>query len=110
MATPLIHDPAKVKLGKLAPVRLPHERMFASLQKEVALPAPPPAVGWYKGTPATRYGALPAVSNWPMDGNDTLGDCTIAGVAHLLQLWSTVTGSPVVPTTADCITEYSAAT
>jgi hypothetical protein len=107
MATPLIHDPAKVKLGKLAPVRLPHMRMFAELQKAVALPAPPPAVGWYKGTPATKYGPLPAVTSFDMDGNDTIGLCGVAGLAHFEQVVSTVAGSPVVPTKADCIAEYS---
>lgn len=67
-----------------------------------ALPVPPPSVGWYKG-----YKGNPGVTSWPMDANDTLGDCTIAGIAHLIQLWTTLTGAPVVPTTAQTVAEYS---
>jgi hypothetical protein len=42
-----------------------------------------------------------------MDLNDQLGDCTIAGVSHLIQLWTTLTGSPVIPTDAQVQGEYS---
>jgi hypothetical protein len=36
-----------------------------------ALPKPPPSV------------AVPAVADWNMDGNDTYGDCGVAGLNHL---------------------------
>jgi hypothetical protein len=91
-------------------------RMLAELTK--ALPVPPSAVGWYKGydkTPIPMTSATgnilsaPAhgVSSWPMDCNDKLGCCTIAGAAHLIQLWTTLTGSPVVPTDDQVVSEYS---
>ncbi|MDR3727819.1 MAG: hypothetical protein P4K86_12330 [Terracidiphilus sp.] len=49
-----------------------------------ALPPPPPTVDWTKG-----------ITDWGMMLNDKLGDCTIAGVAHALQVWSTNTGAEV---------------
>jgi len=96
----VIHDPSIFKLGKKKAVHPKGMRMLASLT--AGLPEPPPAVGWYKG-----YQEKPGVTSWPMDANDTLGDCTIAGISHLLQLWTTLTGAPVVPTDAQVIAEYS---
>jgi hypothetical protein len=49
-----------------------------------ALPPPPPAVDWTKG-----------ITDWGMMLNDKLGDCTIAGAAHALQVWSVNTGGEV---------------
>ncbi len=40
-----------------------------------AIPAPPPSCDWTKGEP-----------NWGMMLNDTLGDCTIAGCGHAVQV------------------------
>lgn len=42
-----------------------------------ALPLAPSSVDWTKGR-----------TDWGMMRNDTLGDCTIAGVAHACQVWS----------------------
>lgn len=102
----MIHDPAIHKLGKKAAV---HPKKMVMLAQLISgLPAPPPAVGWYKGisTSATHPG-IPGVSNFPMDLNDSLGDCTIAGVSHLVQLWTTLTGKPVIPADAEVQAEYS---
>jgi hypothetical protein len=96
-----IHDPQVCKLGKREARHVKGMKMLSALT--AALPAPPPAVGWYKGCP---IGTNP-VTDFPMDGNDTVGDCTIAGVSHALQLWTTLNGSPVVPTDAEVISEYS---
>lgn len=41
------------------------------------LPTPPASVDWYS-----------AVPEWPMYGNDTIGDCTCAAVGHLIQGWT----------------------
>src|SRR5208337_2554255 len=42
-----------------------------------ALPAPPSARDWTHG-----------VTDWGMMLNDSLGDCTIAGCGHAVQVWS----------------------
>jgi len=48
------------------------------------LSAPPPSADWTRG-----------ITAWGMMLNDTLGDCTIAGVAHAIQVFSANTGSMV---------------
>lgn len=55
-----------------------------------ALPTPPAAVDWTKGI--TSFGEML---------NSDLGDCTIAGVGHAVQIWSANTGTEVtVPDSA----------
>ena len=46
-----------------------------------ALPAPPATADWTKGI--TRFGEML---------NDSLGDCTCAGLGHAVQIWSANTG------------------
>jgi len=48
------------------------------------LPPPPAAKDWTKG-----------IAAWGMMLNDTLGDCTIAGCGHAIQIWTANTGSMV---------------
>ena len=48
------------------------------------LPPPPEVADWTKG-----------ITSWGMMLNDKLGDCTIAGAAHALQVWSANTGNMV---------------
>ncbi len=70
------------------------------LKKYVAsMPAPPVAWGWEYAT---------SIANYPMDDNDTVGDCEIARIAHMLTMWTSNTGTPVVPTAAECLAAYSA--
>ena len=45
-----------------------------------------------------------------MFGNDTIGDCTCAGIANLLILWTCHTGQVVIPTRDQVIAMYSAIT
>src|SRR5437868_3967215 len=51
------------------------------------LPAVPASVDWSAN-----------VGNWPMYGNDTLGDCTCAAVGLMEEAWSANAGAPEVPT------------
>jgi len=48
------------------------------------LPAPPKSVDWTKG-----------ITNWGVMLNDQLGDCTIAGAAHAIQVWTAENGKCV---------------
>ena len=68
----------KLKLGRL-PATRPHGLSDLSVYATGKLPAPPASV------------AAPAVS-WGMDGNDAIGDCTIAGADHLIGAWDAQTG------------------
>jgi hypothetical protein len=49
-------------------------------------------------------------SDWQMEGNDTVGDCTIADAAHQHMLWTANTGKIEVPTTQQTLDCYSAVT
>lgn len=71
-----------VKLGR-APVKHDARTLqFAKYLDESALPAIP------------RSRSLPSLQ-WPMYGNDRLGDCTIAAAAHLVQVWKKTAKPPV---------------
>ncbi len=60
-----------------------------------ALPDPPVACDWTKG-----------ISSWGMMLNDTLGDCTIAGRQHAIQVWSANVGTEITLPDADALTAY----
>jgi len=84
MTVPPLHH-TKVKLGRKA-VKTDSRTLQLS-NYTAALPTAPVAVDWTKG-----------ITNWGMMLNDTLGDCTIAGVAHAVQVWSANTsGEATVP-------------
>lgn len=69
----MTYDVSNLKLGKLAPEFPDGLKPLAAY----ADPFPVPPVG---------VSFPPAV--WNMDGNDRLGDCTIAGVDHLIAAWN----------------------
>lgn len=86
-----------MKLGKLAPKAHPKTLDLARYVLEDA--PPPPKVYWeYKIDPS-------AIG---MYGNDTIGDCTCAAVAHYIMLATAHTGKLVTPDPADIIAVYSA--
>jgi hypothetical protein len=71
-----------LKLGALPARRSPALRDL-EVYHAGPLPTPPAAVE-------------PPICAYPMDGNDRLGDCTIAGVAHLIEAWrKRYLGSPI---------------
>ena len=72
-------DYSQVKLGRKAVKTDSRTLMLAKYIS--SLPAAPVAKDWTKG-----------LTTWGMMHNDTLGDCTIAGVAHAVQVWSANTG------------------
>lgn len=71
------------RLGRKAVKTDSRTRRMTSYFSET-LPAPPPTCDWTKG-----------VKDWGMMLNDTLGDCTIAGLGHAIQVWSLNTGTEV---------------
>lgn len=74
-------------------------RLAAYIDPRALAPAPP----------QTNNAA--AVKGWPMFLNDTLGDCTIASMAHADELWNTVGGRGVVAVTDEQVREtYMAVT
>lgn len=78
------------KLGKAAPdPKRPRLMLRDYIVKTPALSYPPPVTNWMK------------ISNWPMMGNDTYGDCVEAAAGHMRQLWDSWTA----PTTASWTTQ-----
>jgi hypothetical protein len=74
-------DHSKMKLGRKA-VKTDSRTLMLGKYLTSKLPPPPPAVDWTKG-----------VTSWGMMLNNSLGDCTIAGVGHAVQVWSAQTGA-----------------
>lgn len=83
-----------------------HLRSFMVLQKHLNILPPPPANSsdYIKAVNAVTNG------NWGMDGNDLYGDCTCADVSHQLMLWTANVGTILIPTAAQTLALYSAAT
>lgn len=60
--------------------------------------------------PATEVPAVvdyaAKVASWPMYGNNDIGDCTCAGVGHMIQAWTAYAGSEVTLPDADILALY----
>lgn len=83
------------KLGKLPP-KLPDG--LRTLPSYASLPTPPEVVYGPLHIPMGLIG---------MDGNDTTGDCVVAGADHMLGVWNFLVPSQAVrPTQQEIITEY----
>jgi hypothetical protein len=82
-------DHSKMKLGRKA-IKTDTRTLALANYLTPALPPPPPTADWTKG-----------IASWGMMLNDKLGDCTIAGCGHAVQVWTANTGSEVtVPDSA----------
>jgi hypothetical protein len=76
-------DHSKMRLGRKA-IKTDTRTLAFSDYLTPALPPAPPTADWTKG-----------IARWGMMLNETLGDCTIAGVGHAVQVWSANTGGMV---------------
>ena len=86
-----------MRLGKRRPKYDHRVPMFARFATDVA--PPPASVDWTCG-----------VAEFGMMDNDTLGDCTAAGVAHAYQIWTGDVRREWTPTDAQVVAFYSATT
>jgi hypothetical protein len=83
----------RYQLGRL-PATRPAALKDLSVYATGPLPTPPSSVA----VPAAQY---------PIDGNATYGDCTMAGVAHLIAAWNTeVKEADPVPAEESVVAEY----
>ncbi|BCP41417.1 hypothetical protein MINTMi27_15100 [Mycobacterium intracellulare] len=88
----------KYSLGKLPAT--PHVGLkLADYIKPHRLPKPP-----------ENFGHETLVPDWGMLGNDTVGDCAIAGPFHAIQLWCSEGQKPFSVNTECTLAEYSAIT
>lgn len=70
-----------------------------------ALPPPPPSVDTL-GRIEAKLGAVNPPALFPMDGNDTLGDCTIAALAHAVTAFRGLLGHRHIMSTQAVIKLY----
>lgn len=61
-------------------------------------------------TPPALAGHQDLVTDWGMLGNDTAGDCVLAGAGHETMLWNREAKKTVLITTKDALSDYSAIT
>lgn len=89
-----------LKLGKKPPRQDHRTLRLRKYLRAAQLPTLPIQTTWSKN--------VLAASGYPMYMNDQLGDCAIAGPAHMIQTWTANAGSLIVPTGADVLAAYSA--
>jgi hypothetical protein len=73
-------DHSQMKLGRKA-IKTDSRTLMLAKYLTPAMPPPPPAKDWTAG-----------ITGWGMMMNDHLGDCTIAGAAHAVQVWTASNG------------------
>ena len=61
-------------------------------------------------TPPAVFGHQNLITEWGMLGNDTVGDCAVAGPAHLSMLWARMGGRQARFDDASVLAAYSAIT
>jgi len=88
-------DDSNMKLGRKA-IKTDTRTLKLARYLTPSLPPPPPSADWTKG-----------ISAWGMMLNDTLGDCTIAGVAHAIQVFTANTGSMITVSDATVESYYA---
>src|ERR1035437_9108431 len=95
------HGPApqaRYKTGKLAPKHNLKTIVFEDILLATALPAPPEKRFW-------EYKIQPDMIG--MYGNDAMGDCVLAMIAHHIMLITAHTGRLIMPEMADIVRAYS---
>jgi hypothetical protein len=95
-AKSMLHDPALLKLGR-KPAR--HDARTLRLGAYLTPGELPEA-------PAS-YDSGTKVSDWGMFANDQLGDCTCAGILHMIMLWDSQDSPTPKFSDADAIALYS---
>lgn len=88
-----------MKLGKLAPKHDKRTALFRDFLIPAALP-PVEAFDWAANLPA----------DVGMMANDRIGLCTVAGIAHLIQVWTVNTDVEITISDDDVIATYTAIT
>ena len=79
-----------------------HDLRTLHLSKYLAVAALPPIPS------VVDYTAK--VPCWGMDANDSVGDCTCAGMDHAEKVWNANAGNPFTSTEADVLAAYTAIT
>src|SRR5579871_989089 len=81
-------------------------RLKSYLTSGVAAPPPSDNVLTRPGGVYARLDTTDPTSLFPMDGNDTLGDCTIAALAHAVTVYRGLLGKKTIMAKQDVIKLY----
>lgn len=92
----MLHDPARLRLGRRAPRIDARTLRLGTYLTAGQLPAAPAA-----------YDSGTKVTDWKMFANDVLGDCTCAGILHMLMLWNSQDGPMLQFSDTDAVQLYS---
>ncbi len=87
-------DHSNMKLGRKA-IRTDSRTLALGDYLTSTLPPPPPSKDWTCGN-----------TSWGMMANDKLGDCTIAGIGHAIQVWSACTGGEITVADSTVVSYY----
>ena len=93
-----------LRFGKHAP-KLDFRTLRLKNYLSPQLPPPPPACDVLENVYKKLKTSDPKVL-FPMDGNDTYGDCTIAALAHAITVYSGLTGKKKIWNTKDIVKLY----
>ena len=88
-----------MRFGRLAPIHDARTFKFARYRM-ASMPAAPDSCNLVTGI-MERLGIVNPATIWPMDDNDTLGNCTIAGIAHAVTTYRGMLHEVRVPSAAD---------
>jgi len=92
----MLHDPTQLRLGRRAPRVDSRTLRLGAYLTPGQLPEVPSKLDNGAG-----------IKDWGLLKNDVLGDCTAAGILHLLMLWGQADGLYKSFTDADAISLYS---
>jgi hypothetical protein len=92
----MVFDPTRVRLGRLPARRDARTLMLSNYLQAGQLPSAP-----------AEYDSASKVSAFGMLANDTLGDCTVAGLLHMIEIWASQNGPQPHFTDAQAIALYS---
>ena len=88
------------RLGRLPAIHDPRTLRFARYASLDQLPAPPLARDWSRKMPRP----------WGMMRNDSVGCCTVAAAAHMIQTWTSEIGRLITPSDGSVLASYAAVT
>jgi len=91
------------KFGKHPKRDDPRNLKFAKYATELA---PPPSTFSDMDVVCAKLGVTDPKTLYPMDGNDTLGDCTIAGIAHADTTYEGLIGQKSIPSRCTVVSLY----
>jgi hypothetical protein len=87
-------DHSNMKLGRKA-IRTDSRTLALGDYLTSTLPPPPASKDWTCG-----------ITSWGMMANDKLGDCTIAGIGHAVQVWSACIGNEITVADSTVVSYY----